>query len=77
MAKNRVGRDQQGVSACHFSSLLAAELINTSTNTIMSDKPVTVFPIQDAAGGYLARHEIIALHLAMAVGRAEFYPSCT
>ena len=43
----------------------------------MSDKLVTVFPIQDAAGGYLARHEIIALHLAMAVGKAEFYPSCT
>ncbi|KAI0344324.1 hypothetical protein BDW22DRAFT_1355695 [Trametopsis cervina] len=30
-----------------------------------------------APGGYLIRHEIIALHLATSVGGAEFYPSCT
>jgi len=29
-----------------------------------------------APGGYLVRHEIIALHLATQVGGAEFYPSC-
>ncbi|KAF8956472.1 glycoside hydrolase family 61 protein [Flammula alnicola] len=29
-----------------------------------------------AAGNYLIRHEIIALHLATSLGGAEFYPSC-
>ena len=29
------------------------------------------------AGGYLIRHEIIALHLAVSMGGAEFYPMCT
>ena len=29
-----------------------------------------------AAGNYLIRHEIIALHLATSVGGAEFYPAC-
>lgn len=30
-----------------------------------------------APGGYLVRHEIIALHLATEMGGAEFYPMCT
>ncbi|KAJ8474996.1 hypothetical protein ONZ45_g15758 [Pleurotus djamor] len=30
-----------------------------------------------ALGNYLMRHEIIALHLAVSQGGAEFYPSCT
>ncbi|KIP01552.1 glycoside hydrolase family 61 protein [Phlebiopsis gigantea 11061_1 CR5-6] len=30
-----------------------------------------------APGGYLVRHEIIALHLADTLGGAEFYPMCT
>ena len=29
-----------------------------------------------AAGSYLLRHEIIALHLATSLGGAEFYPAC-
>ena len=29
-----------------------------------------------AAGNYMIRHEIIALHLATTIGKAEFYPSC-
>lgn len=29
-----------------------------------------------APGGYLIRHEIIALHLGMTMGGAEFYPAC-
>jgi hypothetical protein len=29
-----------------------------------------------AAGNYLLRHEIIALHLANSLGGAEFYPAC-
>lgn len=34
-------------------------------------------PSNIAPGEYLIRHEIIALHTAMASGGAEFYPSCT
>ncbi|OBZ72745.1 Cellulose-growth-specific protein [Grifola frondosa] len=34
-------------------------------------------PSNIAAGNYLIRHEIIALHTAMTEGGAEFYPSCT
>ncbi|KAF8897612.1 glycoside hydrolase [Infundibulicybe gibba] len=34
-------------------------------------------PINIAAGDYLIRHEIIALHLATDKGGAEFYVSCT
>lgn len=30
-----------------------------------------------ASGQYLIRHEIIALHLAVTMGGAEFYPSCS
>lgn len=30
-----------------------------------------------APGNYLIRHEIIALHLAVTIGGAEFYPSCS
>ena len=38
--------------------------------------PVTL-PATLAPGNYLMRHEIIALHLAVTQGGAEFYPSCT
>ena len=34
-------------------------------------------PNEIAPGDYLVRHEIIALHLAVTQGGAEFYPSCT
>lgn len=34
-------------------------------------------PSNLAAGEYLVRHEIIALHLATEEGGAEFYPSCS
>lgn len=44
----------------------------------MSGKPVSVtLPTNVAPGDYLVRHEIIALHLAVTLGGAEFYPSCT
>lgn len=36
----------------------------------------TNLPNNIAPGGYLIRHEIIALHLATQKGKAEFYPSC-
>lgn len=37
----------------------------------------TKIPDGLASGQYLIRHEIIALHLAVTQGGAEFYPSCT
>jgi len=44
---------------------------------LMSGKPATItLPSSLAAGNYLLRHEIIALHLATEIGGAEFYPSC-
>jgi hypothetical protein len=40
--------------------------------------PVSVtLPATVAPGDYLVRHEIISLQLAVSVGGAEFYPSCT
>jgi len=33
-------------------------------------------PATLAPGNYLLRHEIIALHLAVTIGGAEFYPAC-
>ncbi|KAH8091368.1 glycosyl hydrolase family 61-domain-containing protein [Cristinia sonorae] len=36
-----------------------------------------VLPKNLSPGGYLIRHEIIALHLGVTLGGAEFYPSCT
>ncbi|KAI0291054.1 glycosyl hydrolase family 61-domain-containing protein [Multifurca ochricompacta] len=45
---------------------------------VMNGKPISVtLPNDVAPGDYLVRHEIIALHLAMTPGGAEFYPSCT
>jgi len=45
---------------------------------IMQGESYTITLPQDLApGGYLIRHEIIALHLAVTMGGAEFYPSCT
>ncbi|KAJ7595353.1 glycosyl hydrolase family 61-domain-containing protein [Mycena floridula] len=47
---------------------------------LMSGMTASVMiPTTLAAGEYLVRHEIIALHLAQAdtIGGAEFYPSCT
>ena len=44
----------------------------------MNGKPAVVtLPTDVSPGGYLVRHEIIALHLAQSMGGAEFYPSCT
>jgi hypothetical protein len=40
--------------------------------------PVTLtLPNQVEPGDYLVRHEIISLQLAVSLGGAEFYPSCT
>ena len=45
---------------------------------INHDKPITVTPpTQDFPKDHPVRREIIALHLAVTVGGAEFYPFCT
>ncbi|KAI0273002.1 glycosyl hydrolase family 61-domain-containing protein [Russula aff. rugulosa BPL654] len=45
---------------------------------IMNAQPASLtLPTEVAPGDYLVRHEIIALHLAVTLGGAEFYPSCT
>ncbi len=45
---------------------------------LMTGTPANVtLPANLAPGGYILRHEIIALHLAETVGGAEFYPSCS
>ncbi|KAG1838359.1 glycoside hydrolase family 61 protein [Suillus subalutaceus] len=45
---------------------------------IMNGWPANVtLPPTLAPGQYLIRHEIIALHDAVAMGGAQFYPSCT
>ncbi|EJF58529.1 hypothetical protein DICSQDRAFT_110054 [Dichomitus squalens LYAD-421 SS1] len=41
------------------------------------DSYTLTLPENLSPGGYLIRHEIIALHLAVTEGGAEFYPSCT
>jgi hypothetical protein len=51
---------------------------HVKTRHTVNGKPASVtLPTQVAPGDYLVRHEIIALHLAMTLGGAEFYPSCT
>ncbi|KAI9058946.1 lytic polysaccharide monooxygenase [Trametes sanguinea] len=47
-------------------------------NALYQGKPAEVqLPSNIAPGEYLIRHEILALHTAMSLGGAEFYPSCT
>jgi len=44
---------------------------------LMDGKPATItLPATLAPGNYMIRHEIIALHLGVSMGGAEFYPSC-
>jgi len=45
---------------------------------VSQGKPTAMtIPKNLAPGGYLLRHEIIAMHNAVATNGAEFYPSCT
>jgi hypothetical protein len=48
------------------------------TRYVANRQPISVtLPEKVAPGEYLVRNEIIALQLAVSVGGAEFYPSCT
>lgn len=52
-------------------------LVLTETLTVNGAPATVPIPSNLAAGNYLLRHEIIALHLGTSLGGAEFYPSCT
>lgn len=49
----------------------------TNPLSVNGGTAVVTIPSDIAPGNYLIRHEIIALHLAITEGGAEFYPSCT
>ena len=55
-----------------FSRMRLASCLHTVDGNVYSAN----LPKNLAAGEYLVRHEIIALHLATQKGGAEFYPSC-
>jgi len=45
---------------------------------VMNGTPANVtIPSNIAPGNYIVRHEILALQLAVSIGGAEFYPSCS
>ncbi|KAF9488787.1 hypothetical protein BDN71DRAFT_1477620 [Pleurotus eryngii] len=56
---------------------MAAAFVLTETLTVNGAPATVPIPSNLAAGNYLLRHEIIALHLGTSLGGAEFYPSCT
>jgi hypothetical protein len=53
----------------HFFDQVLSEVNGATANATL--------PSNIAPGNYLIRHEIIALHLAVTLGGAEFYPSCS
>jgi hypothetical protein len=60
------------------STLLPSSLVRSLIVIIVTGAPYQLtLPENLSPGGYLLRHEIIALQLAVSVGGAEFYPSCT
>jgi Auxiliary Activity family 9 (formerly GH61) len=52
-------------------------LLRRKNSTVNGQSISVTLPSTISPGGYLVRHEIIALHLAVTLGGAEFYPSCT
>ena len=61
-----------------FLLLSSLFLVHNADRTYAVDKKAHSFtlPSNLASGGYLLRHEIIALHLADQPGGATFYPAC-
>ena len=55
----------------YFRSTILTEFLSVNRKAHSFTLPSTL-----ASGGYLLRHEIIALHLADQPGGAEFYPGC-
>ncbi|KAI0816878.1 glycosyl hydrolase family 61-domain-containing protein [Trametes gibbosa] len=62
--------DEAGKKAGDPSEWVQQDIMNGDSYTL-------TLPQDLAPGDYLIRHEIIALHLAVDKGGAEFYPSCT
>ena len=74
------GQNDDGTWAQAQISMSNAFLCLTSflTPEIVAGQPFELtLPENLSPGGYLLRHEIIALQLAVSMGGAEFYPSCT
>jgi hypothetical protein len=69
--------NQQDVSAYH-SPLLQSHALSTRNYDTVNGRPASVtLPTKVAPGDFLVRREIIVLHLAVTLGGAEFYSSCT
>ncbi|KAI9070003.1 lytic polysaccharide monooxygenase, partial [Trametes sanguinea] len=62
--------DQAGKKSDDASQWVQQDIMNGDSYTVTLPKDLP-------PGDYLIRHEIIALHLAVTMGGAEFYPSCT
>ncbi|OSC96684.1 lytic polysaccharide monooxygenase [Trametes coccinea BRFM310] len=62
--------DQAGKKSNDSSQWVQQDIMNGDSYTV-------TLPQDLPPGDYLIRHEIIALHLAVTMGGAEFYPSCT
>jgi len=80
----QVGQNSDGNWAqADISSFFAILFILSPVLTLFSvclvaGAPASInLPSNIAPGSYLIRHEIIALQLAVSIGGAEFYPSCS
>ena len=82
--RNQISRSEANnlYSAVWFK---VAEAGRTGTSNVWATTPLTAdatniynykIPSCLAAGAYIVRHEIIALHAAHTSGGAQFYPSC-
>jgi hypothetical protein len=71
----QLGTRRTSVRIIHSFLGPAAQLINQ--HTVNRQAISVTLPTQVAPGDYLVRNEIIALQLAVSLGGAEFYPSCT
>ena len=65
------------INVCDFFWLPFLVPKTDRTSTVDGKAHSFTLPSNLASGGYLLRHEIIALHLADQPGGAEFYPACT
>ena len=64
-------------SLFHVLSTLSPILTSFSLCLVAGAPASITLPSNIASGNYLIRHEIIALQLAVSMGGAEFYPSCS
>jgi len=70
------GHKPTSVNSLLFSSLFS--ILTLFSLCLVAGAPANInLPSNIAPGNYLIRHEIIALQLAVSMGGAEFYPSCS